>query len=113
MLLPIGHYRLEVTAPGFRKYVQDGISLSVNQVAQVPVHLEVGLPQQTVQVNADAGLLATTNDLGETVHDSEIVDLPLNGRNFSQLGLCCLALRPSRKVCSWPAAPCVAASRMP
>ena len=50
VLLPIGHYRLEVTAQGFRKYVQDGISLSVNQVAQVPVRLEVGLPQQTVQV---------------------------------------------------------------
>ena len=72
---------------GFRKYVQEGISLSVDQVAQVPVHLEVGLPQQTVQVKADAGLLATTNDLGETVNDSETVDLPLNGRNFSQLGL--------------------------
>lgn len=87
VLLPIGHYRLEVTAQGFRKYVQEGITLSVDQVAQVSVHLEVGLPQQTVQVKADAGLLATTNDLGETVHDSEIVDLPLNGRNFSQLGL--------------------------
>lgn len=87
VLLPVGHYRLEVTAPGFRKYVQEGISLSVNQVALVPVHLQVGLPQQTVQVKADATLLATTNDLGETVHDREIVDLPLNGRNFSQLGL--------------------------
>jgi hypothetical protein len=87
VLLPIGHYRLEVTAHGFRKFVQEGISLSVDQVAQVPVHLAVGLPQQTVQVKADAGLLATTNDLGETVHDAEILDLPLNGRNFSQLGL--------------------------
>ena len=87
VLLPIGHYSLVVAAQGFRKYVQEGISLSVDQVAQVPVHLEVGLAQQTVQVKADAGLLATTNDLGETVNDSETVDLPLNGRNFSQLGL--------------------------
>ncbi len=87
VLLPIGHYRLEVTAKGFRNYVQEGIGLSVNQVAQVPVHLEVGLAQQTVQVKADAGLVATTNDLGETINDSETVDLPLNGRNFSQLGL--------------------------
>ncbi|MGA2982620.1 MAG: carboxypeptidase regulatory-like domain-containing protein [Terriglobia bacterium] len=87
VLLPIGHYRLEVTAPGFRNYVQDGISLSVNQVALLLVRLEVGMPQQTVQVKADAALLATTNDLGETVHGSEMVDLPLNGRNFSQLGL--------------------------
>src|ERR1039458_293421 len=50
VLLPIGHYRLEVAAKGFRNYVQEGIGLSVNQVAQVPVHLEVGLAQQTVQV---------------------------------------------------------------
>lgn len=87
VLLPIGHYRLEVAAPGFRKYVQEGINLSVDQVAQVPVHLEVGLPQQTVQVKGDAALLASTNDLGQTVQGAEIVNLPLNGRNFSQLGL--------------------------
>ena len=87
VLLPIGHYRLEITAQGFRKYIQEGISLSVNQVAQVPVHLEVGLVQQTVQVKAEAGAVATTNDLGETVNGQQTVDLPLNGRNFSQLGL--------------------------
>jgi hypothetical protein len=76
-----------VAAKGFRNYVQEGITLTVDQVAQVPVHLEVGLAQQTVQVKADAGLITTTNDLGETINDSETVDLPLNGRNFSQLGL--------------------------
>jgi hypothetical protein len=87
VLLPVGHYSLEVTATGFSKYQQGGISLSVNQVAVLAVHLQVGLPQQTIKVTADASLLATTNDLGETVHDQEILDLPLNGRNFSQLGL--------------------------
>lgn len=87
VLLPIGHYKLVVTAPGFRQYVQEGINLSVNQAAQVPVKLAVGLATQTLQVKADAPLLATTNDLGETVNDRQTVDLPLNGRNFSQLGL--------------------------
>jgi len=87
VLLPVGHYRLEVSASGFRKYVQGGINLSIDQVAVVPVHLEVGLPVETVQIESDAALLATTNDLGETVHEQEILDLPLNGRNFSQLGL--------------------------
>ena len=86
-LLPIGHYRLEASAPGFKKYVQDGISLSVNQVAVVPVQLVVGAEQQIVEVKADATLVQTTNDLGETVGHQDIVDLPLNGRNFSQLGL--------------------------
>src|SRR5215469_10372370 len=87
VLLPIGHYRLQASAPGFKKYVQDGISLSVNQVAVVPVRLVVGAAQQTVEVKADATLVQTSNDLGETVHEREILDLPLNGRNFSQLGL--------------------------
>lgn len=87
VLLPIGNYRVEAGAPGFMKYVQEGIRLSVNRVAVVPVHLKIGSTQQTVEVQADATLLQTTNDLGETIHGREILDLPLNGRNFSQLGL--------------------------
>jgi len=87
VLLPIGHYRLEAIARGFKKYVQEGITLSVNQVVVVPVRLEVGSPQETIEVKADALLLQTTNDLGQTVHERDILDLPLNGRNFSQLGL--------------------------
>ena len=87
VLLPIGHYRLEAIARGFKKYVQEGITLGVNQVAVVPVQLSVGSTQQTIDVKADAVLVQTTNDLGQTVHDRDILDLPLNGRNFSQLGL--------------------------
>ncbi len=87
VLLPVGHYRLEAAASGFQKYIQEGITLSVNQVALVPIRLQVGMTQETVQVSADANLLETTSDLGETVHQQDILDLPLNGRNFSQLGL--------------------------
>jgi outer membrane receptor protein involved in Fe transport len=87
VLLPVGPYRLQAMKPGFRKYVQSGIVLSVNQVASVSVQLVLGSSQQTVQVSADAGQVQTTNDLGETVRGREIVDLPLNGRNFTQLGL--------------------------
>jgi hypothetical protein len=87
VLLPVGRYRLEVAATGFQKYVQNGIMLSVNEVAVVPVQLAVGSQQQTAMVEVDAALIETTNDLGETVHEREILDLPLNGRNFSQLGL--------------------------
>ena len=87
VLLPVGHYRLEVMASGFQKYVQEGITLSVNQVANVPVQLAVGSAQQVVEVKADALQLETTIDLGKTVHEQDILNLPLNGRNFSQLGL--------------------------
>jgi len=40
--LPVGHYSVEVTAQGFHKYVQTGISLNVNETAIVPVRLAVG-----------------------------------------------------------------------
>jgi outer membrane receptor protein involved in Fe transport len=86
--LPVGHYRLEVTAKGFEKYVQDGITLDVNQAATLVVHLRVGSESQQVEVNANATLIQnTTSSLGQTVMQREILDLPLDGRNFSQLGV--------------------------
>jgi len=86
--LPIGHYRLEVEAKGFKKYVQEGISLDVNHIATVVVRLAVGIPTQEVRVQADASLVETTvTSLGKTVGEREILDLPLNGRDFAQLGL--------------------------
>ena len=85
--LPVGRYRLEVTAKGFRKFLQEGISLDVNQTAIVPVRLQLGSETQQVEVNADASLVENTvSSLGQTVMEREILDLPLDGRNFSQLG---------------------------
>jgi hypothetical protein len=86
--LPVGHYRLEVRAKDFETYVQEGISLDVNETATVPVHLVVGLASQQVQVQADAELIQTSvSSLGQTVMQREILDLPLDGRNFAQLGV--------------------------
>jgi len=86
--LPIGHYQIEVHAKGFQAYLQQGISLDVNQTATVGVHLKLGSETQQVEVSADAALVQSTiSSLGETVMEREILDLPLDGRNFSQLGL--------------------------
>jgi len=86
--LPIGHYRLEVSAKGFRTFIQEGITLSVNEAASVPIHLQIGSSTQAVEVVGNARLIDTTSTtLGKTVGEREILDLPLNGRNFSQLGL--------------------------
>src|SRR6266498_420742 len=85
--LPVGHYQLEVAAKGFRKYLQEGIALNVNETASVPIHLSVGPEGEKIQVEADANLIQpTVTSLGQAVLEREIVDLPLNGRNFSQLG---------------------------
>lgn len=86
--LPVGRYRLQVEASGFKKYVQDGIVLVVNQAATIPVRLDVGTPTQQVEVTADAPVIeSTSTNLGQTVGGREILDLPLNGRQFTQLGL--------------------------
>ncbi len=85
--LPIGHYQIRAEAKGYQKYLQEGISLDVNQTATVNVHLKLGAETQQVEVNADAQLVqSTVSSLGQTVMEREILDLPLDGRNFSQLG---------------------------
>jgi hypothetical protein len=86
--LPVGHYRLELVAKGFAKYLQEGISLDVDQAATIPVRLQVGSETQQIDVSANAALIQNTvSSLGETVMEREILDLPLDGRNFSQLGV--------------------------
>lgn len=86
--LPVGHYELEVQAKGFQKYVQSGITLNVNETANVPIRLVVGSAGEKVQVNADAQLIQpTVTSLGQVVTKRDIVELPLDGRDFSQLGL--------------------------
>ena len=86
--LPIGHYQLEVRSRGFEKYLQQGISLDVNETATVGVRLKLGAETEQVEVSADAALVqSTVSSLGQTVMEHEILDLPLDGRNFSQLGL--------------------------
>jgi outer membrane receptor protein involved in Fe transport len=86
--LPVGHYALQAEAKGFQKYVQQGITLSVNETAAIPVHLAVGSEAQQVEVNADAELIqGTVSSLGQTVMEREILDLPLDGRDFAQLGV--------------------------
>jgi hypothetical protein len=85
--LPIGHYQLQAEAKGFEKYVQQGITLNVNETATVLVHLVVGTETEQVQVTADAQLIQdTVTSLGKVVSEREILDLPLDGRNFTQLG---------------------------
>ena len=86
--LPVGHYKLFAEAKGFRKFVQEGISLDVNQNATVAIHLAVGIPTQEVRVQANAPLVETSvTSLGKTVQEREILGLPLNERHFTQLGL--------------------------
>src|ERR1700731_3167114 len=55
--LPVGHYRLFAEAKGFQKFIQEGISLDVNENATVAIRLAVGIPSQEVWVEANALLV--------------------------------------------------------
>jgi len=56
-----GTYDLTVTAPGFSKYIQHGITVEVVQVLRVDIVLQIGSATESVTVNADAPLLRTEN----------------------------------------------------
>lgn len=85
-LLPPGQYSLEVTAAGFKKYVQSGITLQIQQQARVDVALQVGDSKQSVEVTADAPLLETASStVGKVVDNQTILNAPLNSRNVYSL----------------------------
>ncbi len=86
--LPAGQYSLTVEAPSFSKFVQEPINILASQTARTDVRLQLATGSESVIVIGDAQQVDTaTNTLGNTISGREVLDLPLNGRNFSQLGL--------------------------
>lgn len=84
--LVAGSYRLEANAPGFKRFIQAGIVLQVQQQARVDITLAVGEVSESVMVSADAALLETSNaTIGKVLSNKAILDLPLNSRNVYSL----------------------------
>lgn len=84
-LIP-GMYRVTVKAAGFDTYVVTDIQVQVAQTNRRDVQLKVGQAKTTVSVTAPAVALQTTSSsLGAVVGQRLVRDLPLNGRNFTQL----------------------------
>jgi len=79
-------YSLKISKPGFGTQVQPSVRLEVNQTASVNFTLSVGSTQQQVTVEASAvAIEASTSELGTVINEQAVQDLPLNGRNFTQL----------------------------
>ncbi len=86
--LPVGPYRLDVKAPGFKEYVQTGIELQVGANATANVTMELGNVSQTVEVHANASMIETREStVAQVINQKEVNDLPLNGRYVTQLVL--------------------------
>ncbi|MBI2150458.1 MAG: carboxypeptidase regulatory-like domain-containing protein [Acidobacteria bacterium] len=84
--LPTGPYRLEVALPGFRTFVRTGVVLEINSNPVIDVTLEVGQVTETVEVQANAALVETrTVGVGQIMESRQILELPLNGRNVTEL----------------------------
>jgi hypothetical protein len=84
--LPVGPYSLEVAAPSFSNYVQSGIILQVGSNVLVNVTLQVGAVSEKLQVSANAVMVETQDTaISEVVDQRRIVDLPLNGRQATDL----------------------------
>lgn len=80
-------YTVEVTAAGFKKLVRSGIALNVDDTLSLKLPLEVGSAGEAVQVTATAELLEErSNTIGQAIEEKTIQQLPLNGRNYLQLG---------------------------
>ena len=85
--LPPGRYALTVTVPGFRTYKADGVILRVAQNARIDVTMHVGSVDSDITVQGEglAQVDTQSSELSGTVTGKEMVQLPLNGRNFTQL----------------------------
>ena len=84
-LIP-GKYRVEVTLPGFKKFVQSGITVGITQHATVDIKLQLGEVTETVDVRAEASLLdRASGSLGQTIDVKKVEDMPLNGRMIFML----------------------------
>lgn len=84
--LPIGDYTLKVEQTGFKAYQASGIHLNLNQVYNLNVELALGAATEQIVVEANPVQVQQTDmQLGIIVSGSQLVDMPLNGRNWTQL----------------------------
>jgi hypothetical protein len=84
--LPVGTYNLSASAPGFEAFAVSGIKLNIDQIYVQDAKLTVGSTSEKVEVQANAVQVDTTNmQLSNVVESKQIVDLPLIGRNWTQL----------------------------
>jgi hypothetical protein len=89
--LPVGHYNIQVQAKGFSSFEDAGLVLDVNSALRVDAELQVGATTEVVKISAAAAQVDTqSTQMGELIGGKEVVTLPLNGRDWTEL----MALQP-------------------
>ncbi|MBV8732040.1 MAG: carboxypeptidase regulatory-like domain-containing protein, partial [Acidobacteriia bacterium] len=84
----IGRYTVTVEAVGFTKFTTTDVMVNVNARQRVDVALQVGAITETVEVAGVAAVLETdSSEHSQVINTQQIVELPLNGRDYSDLAL--------------------------
>jgi hypothetical protein len=87
-LLPSAVYTLEVEAPGFKRYKQEGITLGPGQTAQQNISLVVGVMTESIEITSQAPLMNADNaNISSDISGRQVAELPLNLRNVIGLAV--------------------------
>ena len=83
--VPVGTYRVEFDLAGFKKNVQKGVNVDLNQVVTLNSVLQIGASKEVVEVTSEAPLVDTTStQLGAIMDARQVSNLPLNSRDTYQ-----------------------------
>jgi hypothetical protein len=89
--LPIGHYEIKISHPGFEAYRQTGLVIGANAALRVDASLKLGPQQKAITVSGTAVHAETSNtQMGDLITGTTMTAVPLNGRSYTDL----LALQP-------------------
>ena len=81
--MPPGTYSVTVEAPGFTKIENTGVTITVGQLAELPVALSVASGKEVITVESQAELVETSrSSTTDTIGQRRIDNLPINGRNY-------------------------------
>ncbi len=84
--VPVGMYRMDFDLNGFKKSLQRGVNVDLNQVVTVNSVMQIGGTKETVEVTSEAPLVDTTStQLGAIMDARQVANLPLNSRDTYQL----------------------------
>ncbi|MDX2030510.1 MAG: carboxypeptidase regulatory-like domain-containing protein [Blastocatellia bacterium] len=86
--LLVGSYTVSASKDGFKKALRSGITLEVDQRAEINLTLEAGAVSETIEVTSQASLVDTTTaTFGKVIENRRVQELPVNGRNALSLVL--------------------------
>ncbi|MGB9610684.1 MAG: carboxypeptidase regulatory-like domain-containing protein, partial [Bryobacteraceae bacterium] len=92
----VGRYTVTAEAPGFARFSTSDVTVNVNSRQRVDITMQVGAVTEVVEVKEAAAVLQTdTSEKSQVVRTEQIVELPLNGRNYSDLALLATNIRKS------------------